>query len=299
MDRTSPPLKQLRLAVQGSGWAPGSATASSTSRSSRCATGSAPSTFLAEHDNASGPVQHLLPADADQRRVHRGARPGGAPAGVPGRPAPVLKVGAAARWRPSCWVDEPRPAALEERATGSPTATSTPCSRPASPEPPPPATPPRPARTSPARSTAGRRAAARDAVPDGHPADRRSVTSSSRSADRRRTRDREHLHPQAGHPQPAIGVRRQAGRGLRVTGLRTQVLAVAVVDRSADELTVLVTDRTVGGVAVGDGVRVRLPVDRPSTWQVSMVWVAGEWRVAEVQASPAARTASMSRSVNR
>jgi len=94
-----------------------------------------------------------------------------------------------------------------------------------------------------------------------------------------------------------------AGRGLRVAGLRTQVLAVDVRDVSDGRMSLVVTDRTVGGVAVGAGARLPLPVDRPSTWTLSLVRVAGEWRVAEVQATPEARpaasTASMSRSENR
>jgi hypothetical protein len=85
-----------------------------------------------------------------------------------------------------------------------------------------------------------------------------------------------------------------ADRGLRVAGLHVQVLALEVRERSPGELTFAVTDRTVGGVAVGVGTRLPLPADRPSTWLVSMVRVAGEWRVAEVQASPAASTAATS-----
>ncbi len=51
---------------------------------------------LAEHDDASGPVQPLLPRDADQRRVHPGARPRAAagPAVIPA-PAFVIRLGAA------------------------------------------------------------------------------------------------------------------------------------------------------------------------------------------------------------
>ena len=59
------------------------------------------------------------------------------------------------------------------------------------------------------------------------------------------------------------------------------------------------TDRLAGGVAVGDGVRVRLPADRASTRLVTLVRAAGEWRVAEVQAPAATRTASTWRSTNR
>jgi hypothetical protein len=90
-----------------------------------------------------------------------------------------------------------------------------------------------------------------------------------------------------------------ADRGLRVPGLRMQVFAVAVRSWTADELTLLVTDRVAGGVAVGAGVRVPLPADRPSTRLVSFVQVAGEWRVEEVQARAATRTSSTWRSSNR
>ena len=90
-----------------------------------------------------------------------------------------------------------------------------------------------------------------------------------------------------------------ARRGLRVTGLRMQVLEVEVRRWSPDRLALLVTDRLVGGVAVGPGVRAVLPTDGPSTRLVSFVRVAGEWRVEEVQPRAAASTASTSRSVNR
>lgn len=90
-----------------------------------------------------------------------------------------------------------------------------------------------------------------------------------------------------------------ADRGLRVTGLRTQVLGLRLSGCAADRLRVVVTDRMLGGVAVGRHVRTRLPTDRPSTWTVSLVRASGEWRVAEVQASPAASTARTSGCRNR
>jgi hypothetical protein len=88
-------------------------------------------------------------------------------------------------------------------------------------------------------------------------------------------------------------------RGLRVTGLRMQVLSAAVAAWSPDRFTVVVTDRLTGGVAVARRTHLALPVDRPSTWRMSFVRVAGEWRVREVQASAAVSTASTSRSTNR
>ena len=90
-----------------------------------------------------------------------------------------------------------------------------------------------------------------------------------------------------------------ADRGLRVPGLRMQLLAVDVQSRSSRRLELLVTDRLAGGVAVGHGVRVRLPTDRASTRLVTLVRAVGEWRVAEVQAPAATRTASTSRSWKR
>ena len=71
-------------------------------------------------------------------------------------------------------------------------------------------------------------------------------------------------------------------RGLRVTGLRTQLLALAVRDWSDDRLVLVVTDRLAGGVAVGAGVRVPLPRDRATTRRVVLRRVAGEWRVSSV-----------------
>jgi len=71
-------------------------------------------------------------------------------------------------------------------------------------------------------------------------------------------------------------------RGLRVTGMRTQVLAARVVRASGRRLTLLVTDVMVGAVA-GDRGRRRwaLPHDRPSTRRVLLVRDRGGWRVAE------------------
>jgi hypothetical protein len=90
-----------------------------------------------------------------------------------------------------------------------------------------------------------------------------------------------------------------ADRGLRVRGLRMQVLSVEVRSATPRRMLLVVTDRLAGGVAVGRGVRVPLPADQPSTRLVAFVRAEGEWRVAEVQARAAARTASTSRSVNR
>ena len=78
-------------------------------------------------------------------------------------------------------------------------------------------------------------------------------------------------------------LRRYADRGLRVTGLRTQVLSLDVLDRADDRLRLVVTDRIVGGRASGGGETARLPADRASTRQVELVRVGEEWLVAEVR----------------
>jgi hypothetical protein len=82
-------------------------------------------------------------------------------------------------------------------------------------------------------------------------------------------------------------LRRYVGRGLRVTGLQTQVLALEVLARRPDRLDLLVTDRLVGGVAVGSGTEVPLPSDRPSRRRVVLVRVDGEWLVSRVVERPA------------
>lgn len=71
-------------------------------------------------------------------------------------------------------------------------------------------------------------------------------------------------------------------RGLRVVGLRTQLLSLVVRAWSGGRLEVVVTDRVAGGVAVGAGVRVPLPRDAASTRTVVLRRVAGEWRVSSV-----------------
>lgn len=78
------------------------------------------------------------------------------------------------------------------------------------------------------------------------------------------------------------------GRGLRVEGLTTQVLALRVVGRSADRLELVVTDRVVGARAVGAGAPVALPVGRPSTRRVVLVRDDGRWVVAEVRSQESA-----------
>lgn len=81
-------------------------------------------------------------------------------------------------------------------------------------------------------------------------------------------------------------LRRYARRGLRVTGLQTQVLDLRVTTQRPDRLDLLVTDRLVGGVAVGSGTEVPLPRDLPSRRRVVLVRVDGEWLVSRVEDRP-------------
>ena len=96
---------------------------------------------------------------------------------------------------------------------------------------------------------------------------------------------------------------RYAERGLRVTGLQTQVVDLEVLGRGEGRLHLLVTDRVVGGVAEGEGRRVVLPRDRPNTRHVVLVRDGGTWLVDRVsegsgsaQPSAAASTSRTSRS---
>jgi hypothetical protein len=87
----------------------------------------------------------------------------------------------------------------------------------------------------------------------------------------------------AGRADVAL-LRRYQRRGLRVTGMCTQVLSVAVLEHRSDLWRLRVADRLVGAVAVGHGGRTVLPRDRPSEHEITLMR-AGEsgWRVAEVR----------------
>jgi hypothetical protein len=91
-----------------------------------------------------------------------------------------------------------------------------------------------------------------------------------------------------------------AERGLRVDGLTVQRADVRVASASDDRLVLVVTDRVVGGTAVGENGRVALPRDDWSTRTVVLVHRGDRWRVAEVldQARPLASTDVTSRSAN-
>ncbi|GAA1150001.1 hypothetical protein [Nocardioides aquiterrae] len=70
-------------------------------------------------------------------------------------------------------------------------------------------------------------------------------------------------------------------RGLRVAGMRTQLLRVSVRAQAPARLVLEVTDRVIGGVAVPGAVP--LPRDRPTGHVVTFRRVAGEWRVSSVR----------------
>jgi hypothetical protein len=87
-------------------------------------------------------------------------------------------------------------------------------------------------------------------------------------------------------------------RGLTVEGLTTQVLSLEVVRRSPARLVLVVTDRVVGGRAVGRTSSAALPGDHASTRRVVLVRERERWLVAEArdQASAAASTSRTSSS---
>ncbi|KRE99755.1 hypothetical protein ASG88_14250 [Nocardioides sp. Soil777] len=72
-------------------------------------------------------------------------------------------------------------------------------------------------------------------------------------------------------------------RGLTVEGMRTQVLALEVLDESPVSVEVRVTDRIGGAQAVDGETVIPLPDDRPSTRSVVLRLVEGEWLVDEVR----------------
>jgi hypothetical protein len=80
-------------------------------------------------------------------------------------------------------------------------------------------------------------------------------------------------------------LRRWTGRGLRVDGMRTQVLAVQVLTRGHDRLVLRVTDRLEAAAAVGAAGTTPLPRDRADTRVLTLRRGSdGAWRVAAVRA---------------
>src|SRR4051794_36554683 len=77
-------------------------------------------------------------------------------------------------------------------------------------------------------------------------------------------------------------LRAWTARGLVIRDLHTQLLAVREVSRSSSTWTLRVTDRLSGGVAVGPGVRRRLPVDAATTRTVVLRRLDGRWLVEAV-----------------
>ncbi len=78
-------------------------------------------------------------------------------------------------------------------------------------------------------------------------------------------------------------LRAYVARGYRVDGLRTQLLALRVLERRADRVRLDVTDRLAAAVAVGPRGRVVLPRDRAGRHRVTLVRGGdGAWRVAAV-----------------
>ncbi|NYG57293.1 hypothetical protein BJ980_000216 [Nocardioides daedukensis] len=72
-------------------------------------------------------------------------------------------------------------------------------------------------------------------------------------------------------------------KGVRVEGMQTQVLDFTVVSHTSDELVLDVTDRLSGGVAVGAGDEIALPVDRADRRRIALVRRQGEWLVSSVR----------------
>ena len=77
-------------------------------------------------------------------------------------------------------------------------------------------------------------------------------------------------------------LRAWTARGLVVQELRSQLLAVHELAHTRTTWTLLVTDRLVGGLAVGPGLRRPLPRDGATTRIVRLRLVDGAWLVASV-----------------
>ncbi|GAB3260796.1 hypothetical protein [Nocardioides dilutus] len=78
-------------------------------------------------------------------------------------------------------------------------------------------------------------------------------------------------------------LRRWLERGLIVTDLRTQVLALRELRRSSDHWVLEVTDRLVDGLARDGTTTRRLPADSATTRTVALRLVGGRWLVSSVR----------------
>jgi len=77
-------------------------------------------------------------------------------------------------------------------------------------------------------------------------------------------------------------LRAWTARGLVVQGMDTQLLSVRVLAHTPTTWTLQVTDRLVGGVAMGADLSRPLPHDQATTRIVRLTRLDGEWRVASV-----------------
>lgn len=78
-------------------------------------------------------------------------------------------------------------------------------------------------------------------------------------------------------------LQRYRDRGLRVAGMRTQLLSVTVTERRPARWAMRVTDRLEGAVAVHGRQRIQLPRDTSSTHLITMQRAPdGRWQVAAV-----------------
>lgn len=77
-------------------------------------------------------------------------------------------------------------------------------------------------------------------------------------------------------------LRRYRDRGLRVEGLETQLVRVALVEEEPDRLLLDVVDRVTAAEVVGEGLRRALPQDQPSRRIVELRRQDGSWLVGEV-----------------
>lgn len=97
-----------------------------------------------------------------------------------------------------------------------------------------------------------------------------------------------YVEESAAGAQDAAMLRTWRKRGLRVTGMQTQVLAVRIVEQAPDRLVMVVTDRLARAVATGRGQRSLLPADGATTRRVTLRWAGGVWRMASVMPWPEA-----------